>query len=336
MSLKGMAAVKKLKKEMDANREAFSAGFTPNFSLADGETALVRFNGSAVDEPYIVSEHSVMLNKQFRTEVCAKDLARKKKHVGCVPCYLRKHGDRRVGNASSKACYNLVDSRWIHKVVDTERSTGDRERYKYFPCADTNGRPCPHCKKKVARERVGQEKWTMSLTWAQAISAVDDKLKKRCIAPMKSGRPCGGKTKIVGFVDTTTGEMHDSVVEDREEDFEASYECEKCGDLCQPRTIFDVWLEVTRSGKQKNTSYQFSIPQESEIEDLEELQKLLAECKPVDLESANRPRTAEKQAERLGVDNPFDEDGGGSSGRRGGNETTSYEEEEEAEGSELF
>lgn len=212
----GFDQVRKLKQEADERKEAYGKGYVPFFAIADGESVEVWFNGTE-DEPHIIHEHSIKRGQQFMSETCAKHA---KGHDGCVPCYLNTNGDAGVGKPGAKAVFNVVDTRWVHKQKDAEKSQEGKDRFTYTPCEDDSS--CKLCKRKVAREHAGQKRWTMSMTWAMALDGINQNLKKRCT--------CGGKIR--------------------------DGECSKCNDPT-PGSIFNCPITVTRTGKMTNTSYQF-------------------------------------------------------------------------------
>jgi len=289
--LKGMRKVKKVAKRLEDERGDWGA-YVPFFKLDDGESAIVRFNGSE-DEPHIFESHSIRRGNKFSGVNCAKDTPG---HDGCVGCWSNSNGDKGVGRPASKGAFNLIDHRWYHKLLDREKSDGENKRYKYILCSDDAR--CKYCRKKKKREHGGQKRVTFALQWAQLLAATDEKLSKKC-------KSCGvGRVKAVGYEDED-GEPVDPPSDDEEleeaiesgEIFEV-LECNKCEEP-ERCTLNDALLEVTRVGSGTNTTYKF------DIEEIVEMEEWETECEPGDLEAQNKPLSAEKQAGVIGVQNPF-------------------------------
>lgn len=313
MPMRGLKNVKRVAKQMEESRASWGT-YIPFFDLKDGETAEMRFNGT-VDEPYVGDVHNIKQGKNFSSIECAKG---HKDHAGCVGCYCVEQGDKRVGRPTPRATFNVIDRRFFHKLKDKERSTDEREKFKYILCSEDAH--CKLCRRRVERVRGGQKRWTLAITWANALATINDKLQKKC-------RSCGtGKIKVIGFQDLE-GEPVDPDAYSEEElveaietgDVEEVLECTKC-DNPERASLFDAVLEASRTGSGTTTSYQFEVINMDDMEDWE------LECEPADLTKLMRPRSAEKQAEKLGVRNPFDGEG----------DADDYDEGEEEEDDDIF
>ena len=283
--MRGFGAVKEVKKEMDERRASFGGSRVQDFIIKDGEEVEIWFNGTA-DEPLLFKEHTgrTVINgkERFVREVCAADV---EKHDGCVFCFLHQNGDKRVGKASHKAAFNVIDTRWVHKVKEVRDG---KDRTLTYPCSDDS--KCEYCRKKVDRERAGQRRWAVSLTTAQALAGVNEALERRCA--------CGGKLKKTGFVGPKGKVLPDIDDVDNPEEWTPKYECNKCKKPT-PLNIFSVPVTVRRIGSDMKTTYNF-MP--GALQDMEDW---MAELEPYELENTVKPFPAATQAERLGVANPF-------------------------------
>lgn len=283
--MRGFGAVKEVKKEMDERRASFGGNRVQDFIIKDGEEVEIWFNGTS-DEPLLFKEHTARATvngkERFMREICAADM---EKHDGCVFCYLHQNGDKRIGKASHKAAFNVIDTRWVHKI--TEMRDG-RERTMTLPCSDDS--KCEHCRKRVPRERAGQRRWAVSLTTAQALAGVNEALERRCA--------CGGKLKKVGYVGPKGKVLPDIDDVDNPEEWEAKHECNKCKKPT-PLNIFSVPVTVRRIGSDMKTTYNFMPGAQQDMEDW------MTELEPYDLETTVKAFPAASQAERIGVANPF-------------------------------
>ena len=95
MLRKGFSAVRDAKSKFDSHREIQAARWTPIFALKDGETVEgLWFNGDPEQEPLVYDEHSFRGSQTaFRSDPCA---AGSEDHEGCVFCFAKQQGDRRV------------------------------------------------------------------------------------------------------------------------------------------------------------------------------------------------------------------------------------------------
>jgi len=292
--LKGFKAVKERTEEQAAERAGWGT-FIGYFGMKSGETALVRFNGTE-DEPSIDDYHNVKRGQNFKTVQCARGVPR---HAGCVACWLitPPRADPGVSRPSPKATFNVIDKRWYHKSKNAQKSQPGKDRFDYLSCSDDA--TCKLCKQKVPRERGGQKRWTISMTWANALSALHDKLRGKCASCEK------GRIKISGYADEAgdpveVDEWTEEAVATRLESGELveELECSKC-DNPMRGSLWNANIEVTRTGAGMTTSYQFDVADTDDPEEWE------AKCEPADFSKILRPKSSEKQAEELGVANPF-------------------------------
>jgi len=260
---KGFEAVAKWKEQSDERREAFAQGYTPFFMMQDGESVEgLWFNGCPDSEPLVVDIHTLSLGgNKFRSVVHDPK--------NCIACHQRRGGDRRVSAVQQRAVFSVADPRWIHKVKDPEKSTAEKEKFQYVPCAndDDGDGKCKLCAKGHKRERSGQKRWEMSMTWGNALHVINKKLSNRCA--------CGGKIR--------------------------DGECQKCNDTT-PLGIFTVPFDVDRTGASKNTTYQFK------AQSAEPMPDWVVELSPPELDRLYKPTPADVVCELLGCHNPFLDD----------------------------
>lgn len=320
--LAGMKKVHAAKKAMDQKVAAGRANF---FKLEPGETALVRFN-CGPDEPEIVTSHFNNRNKGASP-----------RHIeeNCVGCWYKERGHKYLGYASERAAFNLIDCRFMHveesKTEKTKR--GDKPKRIYTAC--TEDLTCKGCRRKLPKERGGQKYWEMALSHAATLDTVNTQLSKKCKA-------CGGQGRIsVVSYECSNCAASIEFTPPEEGDEEARVTCGSCREEITPveliqcsngcdwperGSITDVNIEVTRTGSDKQTQYNF-VPQLP----FTEPEDWMHECQPYDFKVVFRPQTPEQQAKLLGLDNPFASAfGGESGGEEGGAE--SYDDEGSAVG----
>src|ERR1700690_2636090 len=278
---KGFAAVRKAKVKADLDRASYAGMRVRDFMLRDGEEAVGYFNGTN-EEPILGDYHTVMLGpNKWRRWLGARGF---EGHDGCVCCWAWKNKDKRVGKPTTNAVWNFVDARWIHKRLDKEATaeTGF-ERFKFFPCTgdlddEEPSEDCKYCQKGVKRVRQGQCKARFSMTWANGLTGLNEKLARRCLA-------CRGKIKIVGYENEEGKEVPDLDDVDDPAEWKPQYECSKC-DNPDPGSIFRYPISIQRNGAQKATSYNFSTPQDAEADNIPDW---VSELEPINLEETLRP-----------------------------------------------
>ncbi len=287
---RGLASLKVAAKEAADNKASFGK-YVPNFFLQDGESAEGWFNGT-VEEPVIRSVHTVSLgNNKWDSAICSK-------HEDgfdgkCIGCYQNATGDARVGKPTDKAYWNFADARWFHKEKDEARSKkANADRFDFAECPDDPS--CKACKKKIPRERGGQKKYEMAMTWASVVGGQHDDLGRKCKACPK------GKIRVTGYKSKKTGKILTSVPEGKDpEMYPAILECTKCDDP-QPGSMFDCPFTIKRTGKSTATAYSF-VP-----DAFDEIPEWVTDLEPVDLELATKPLSLERQAKIYNVPNPYD------------------------------
>ena len=287
--------MRKAKEEMDATRAAFGT-FLPTFTVEDGET--VDGVWFVDPEPLTVPEHTGKFGpKDFATSTCSKG----EKGFGskCVGCYKEASGDKKYGAAKDRAYFQVWDPRWVHKIVDEERSAkAGKERYKVLPCTndDDGDGDCKRCRKGMERERSGHKRYPMSMMWAAALDSENSRLSRKCVS-------CGnGKISLLGFRSEKTGKLLGKVPDGKDpEDYPAEYECSKC-DNPQPGSIANISWRISRTGTSTNTKYNFACGK-----NFEEVPEEVSEIEPVDLAPALAPRPLKAQAKVLRCANPYEE-----------------------------
>lgn len=314
MSLqRGFAAVKKAKKEADTNREQMEAMRTRDLVLLnDGDEAELWFIGTADVEPGLVFIHNLkgVGGQRFRTDICAADF---EGHDGCVECWAANSGDKRVSKRRKAGVFSVVDTRWVHKRKNDEKTAaagGRFEKFDWFTCTEDSDEGCKYCKKKIPRERRGLVKGRFGVQVLSTIDGINDTLSRKCLN-------CSGKIKRVGYTKeitlesgkTKTKRVDDIEDVDNPEEWTAEYECSKC-DEPSPGNIFSCPISYRRNGKGESTTYSVTpvLPFESPPDWVMELE-------PLDLEKVLVPRSAERQAELLAISNPFSKAGKKSNGK---------------------
>lgn len=259
---RGFQEVVRWKQESDERKRIRDAGYVPQFMLGDGEEVEdLWFNGTE-DEPGIVQMHTKSFGgRKFRSVV--------HREQDCVACYLQKTGDKSISGIQEKGVFLVADPRLVHKIHDDERSSADREKFKYIPC---DGDDCKLCRKNKP-ERSGQKRWELSMTWVYSIMGRHDKLRGMCA--------CGGRIKRV------SGKDGESIL------------CSKCSKP-NPLSMFRVPFSVQRNGTQKSTSYNFGYgayqPVPSWVEDLD----------PPNLDDLYPEPSIQQQCRILECENPFE------------------------------
>ena len=299
---RGFGALKEKKKEIDEQRKQQQASRVGDvYLVGDGASALLWFNGST-DEPVMADFHGVSVagnnsKDRYMSLRCARGLD---DHAGCVLCWATSHGDKRVAKPHTVTVFNVFDMRWVHKRKNDEKtkeSGGQFDRFDWFDCSgdpdeDEPDSSCKYCQKKIPREHRGQRKLVLKITAAGALNALNEELKKKCVG-------CGKKLKFQGFKKGKKIIFDLEDVSDPDE-WVATYTCKNCEEA-QPGSIFLCSVTFQRNGVGQQTSYAFK---EGAFEDLPEC---VSEATPIVLEDAIAPMSADKMAETLGVENPFDE-----------------------------
>lgn len=292
----GFGKVKEMHKRQQESRG--SSDFIPRLIMQDAETALSYFSGST-EEPEIIMRHYQPRGRKFGD--CRED----KKCVGCY--YEEKDGS--IGKPQAVACFNVIDTRWFHKI---ETQVRGRTKKEYVECPDD--RSCKQCQTKDGKKdryRKGRCIAYFALTWADALGAQDEKLSKKC------GSCKRGKIRVVDYQCPECNESIDWAPDEDDEKMKIRcgecrakiepdevIECTKC-DAPVRATIFDYGcpVEITRSGTGTSTSYNFTPvwppPEEAPDWIFEEDQE------PFDLEEACAKPTSEEQAKLWEVVNPF-------------------------------
>jgi hypothetical protein len=309
---RGFAAIREAKKESDANRAAFDAMRTRDFLLMeDGDEAEVWFIGTADTEPFMKKMHTVRGagKMKFLEDVCAVG---EEGHDGCVECWAEASGDKRIGKARKKGVFSLVDTRFVHKQKNDEKTAGGKfEKFDWEECTcpdeDPDPKQCKACKRKMPRERRGLAKGKWGIQTLVAIDGLNQQLGRKCVS-------CGkGRIKITGYMNAKGKVLPDIEDVDNPENWAPQYECTKCDDP-KPGNIFSCPITIRRNGKGESTTYTFT-PGTFECPP-----DWVLEIEPLELEKIMVPRSSEAQAKLLAIQNPF----GGSRPARRRDEASDY------------
>lgn len=242
---------------------------------------------------------------------------------GCVLCEANIEGDKRVGKATEKACFNIYDMRWQKKTIDKRRSERDgKERYKYETVSEDDVTEAGT--RKGIFVRAGHVCLEYPPMHVAALDATNRQAGRKC-------KNCGkGKITVSGYKNAE-GKIRTKAVEKMTEDevedrisrgqlFEV-LTCSKCE---KPKrvSIFNSVVQIGRSGTGTSTSYQFQVLPDEDIP--EDVLQALKDVKLYDWESIKKPKPANVLSTMLGrkqrkVRDEEEEDE---------DETEDYEEEE--------
>lgn len=295
---RGMHAIKPAVEEN--KRSQRSGSFFRRFKLEDGQSAQVLFISDASKEPFISPEHSFRDKKQFSSIVHRDE--------DCVACYVNDAGDRRVSRVSHKGCFSLYDLRWARKVINEELSK-ERQKdiydYKIVDPESMDSDKFKSLKRKGKIVRMGRCGWDMSNQWMNAILSINAQAGKRCKSCVKGKITRVGIENAEGKKIKTRG-IDEEVIERKlaAGKWVEVLECSKCDDPVR-MSIFNSIVTVTRTGKDTNTTYQFSLDSDDIPKDVQELLESKDAPEPYDWDAIKAEPSTGEQARRLGVRDPF-------------------------------
>lgn len=308
MKLTGLKKLREVKKALDTQ---FAAGRANYFALkASGDSARVRFN-CREDEPVLSAKHYNSRTQQYTRH----------REEECVLCFYKERGHKAIGSVSGTAAFNLIDCRYMHVEESATKKRDDgKARREYTAC--TEDATCKGCRRKLERERGGQKYWEMAMTHASNIDIVNRQLSKKC------NGGCEGKGKIIvlEYECTNCGAamVHAPPQEGEEEEAVTCMSCNtdvipaeilQCSVGCDVPTrgsIVDCDMEITRSGMDTKTTYNF-VPQLpfSSMEDW------MLEYEPVDLSIVLKEPSHQAQAKDLKMKDPYASKSEGEEGEEG-------------------
>ena len=323
--------------------------YTKRLEMKGGSKRL-RFNGGP-DEPLILLFHSFKTvlpsgYEKFDNVVCAlpfmapepnqnprsirgKFVSTMKDgvpHPGCVFCFARKNGDKRIGGASERAVFAVLDCEFYHDVPNQE-GKADRDGNVYvneWLCQGA-GR-CQFCKSTETfidkdrkrrmvrdRHRGGQCKWELAMKGAEALWGQYLTIRQWCA--------CCWPTKAVEGIGEITTLGYNCAVCEATIDLETyapekqmAHVCVECGTEMVPlevaecsngcegarrASIFDGDWRVTRTGTGTSTSFTFTFMGVSDME------SWMLDCQPPELIKEERPMGTKKAAEKCSIPDPF-------------------------------
>ena len=316
--------------------------YTPEMRLWEGETKRVRFNGSQ-DEPLILRYHTVQPSNN--PLVCAFQFEApqhgdqdrgdgtsrgqyahllKEPHPGCVYCFQYKaEKDKRIG-FSNRAVYSLVDRELYHRIPN-QQGTTDREGNVYIndELCSNNSR-CAYCRNPdpAISDRFygGQKKWRIPLKSSAGLLGQVNKIQEFCVCCWQPGAALGsGIIQTQAYTCSNPECQADIPIDDFDPLTMPVYHCKACNVVGVPvetcvctngcegarrTTLWDGDWSVTRTGTSTMTSYTFGFLGVSEP-----TEDVLA-CIAPDLSAEEKPSAAKKMAEKLGIENPFGNQGG--------------------------
>lgn len=301
------------------------------FSLADGETAVVRFIGDFEGEQdpvvgYVHYIKSAPIGKQYQN--CG-DNAPEGTHAGCVFCANKQ-------KRSPRAVFYLKDMRLTH-VLDQEvrvpkpgvvvvpgrpLSEDSYMTTKYPPCRRQN---CQYCKQGNEARPKGFRTWEMAGQFADQVTVLQATLRDYC----KCGaRGSEGEGTIYVWTYGCGNAECGVEVQFSPDRGQLTAHCDTCGQTTVPVEYVrcsacdaaeqgdseitpvhtrcdlpDFLIRVSRSGEKMRTSYNFEPVHPCRPMTDEEAAEV-AEKRP-DLEAMLAPEPSEMQAATLGVRSPF-------------------------------
>lgn len=300
----------------EVNRQASKSGGGAGgggyrLTIQDGETVALKFlfpdDGS---EPFPYKRHYI---KDKGYHVCAEDAAEDGDHAGCVFCHEAGKGP--VGRIQRVFAFSVFDPRKQHVFKEPVKIPGDEKKTsRFIDCPDDA--TCKFCRKGDEPKIKGVRHWTQSAKGAQQL---------RLWALQVLGKTCAscnaGKIKIKGYECPECGEPLE--VDDPEEKvrcFECTKQAKKAGkskgvdvmpkevlscsrgcDDARRLDLSDVWVEITRSGADTSTTYNYTRYQGDEPAEVPK------DVSPVNFTKSPdfKPKPANEQAAFLGISNPF-------------------------------
>ena len=252
----------------------------------------------------------------------------KEPHAGCVFCAEKKAGNKAVGGASEKAVLAVLKCELIHKVPN-EQGTKNRDGEVYVndrACTFDDQGYCDHCDNKEVitwgefkgtpvseRRYAGQFKWELAMAGAGALWGQYTELRKWCASCWPSGSAVGvGKIRTTKYTcDACGADISPREYDPTKKVYHTCSQCQNysipietcvCSNGCEDARRTSIWdgnWRITRVGSSTNTTYTLVFMGVSEME------PWMFEMTPPDFDKEERPMSAAKMAERLGVPNPF-------------------------------
>ena len=243
----------------------------------------------------------------------------------CVACvYADENGkDGGVSYARKLHVVNGVLLGDFHTVESEKINPKTKKPYtNTVPC---KGRRCPHCRSNKPKHFGRRVYWAIGTSFVEQLADFD-------LVDLATQCECGGVLEPVGFtcphcrdiyVDLESEECTDEEIQDYREktvecgncqEIDYASESQACSECAEPKSLsmWNVSVEVYRSGEGVNTSLQFKNPKLLSAEMKEEIKDLMD---PVDLLQVYPKISHEEQAKLFNIPNPFNKRG---SRREGG------------------
>ena len=255
----------------------------------------------------------------------------KEPHPGCVFCHYKLMSkDKSVGGASARVVVSTLDGTLYHKVPNKD-GVANSHGTVYVNDEACQGQRCPYCRSTAMaqvwdrtterliavpvrdRHRGGQFKWRIAMKGGEVLWNQILQMREFCAC-------CWPQGASEGLNPVTTVSLAcsscEAPIDPLEYDYSVSvkHACPSCGVSAAPTevvsceggcegarraTMFDGEWKVTRSGEGVNTTYSFQFMGVSEMPDWS------FEYEAPDLTKEERPMSAAKMAEKLGIPDPF-------------------------------
>lgn len=332
----GMQRAKRASVAASADRRKY----VKTLKLRDGQTRTKFWFNGGPEEPYERRTHRMKSKeRKFDRQTCTDN-------EECVFCYSRENGNKGVNGSSSAHAYNIVETVYYHKAPMLDRDTkkpvqkrdGSGPMMIDKACAGPDR--CVQCKKKEERFRGGDKVLDIATMFGDQLIEEAMAISGACAACWQGN---GDEDSGTGRIEVTHLECPECSTHIPMADFDPmvadtiecpNKKCESrkgaekwevvpvevvvCSNGCENAkrvSIFDGPWEMTKSGKDTATRYTFK------FQGVQPRPEWLMEYEAADLVKALGPLSPRKQAEILGIANPF------AQRTTAGGKTVSYDDE---------
>ena len=292
----------RLKTELDRQNAGRGGGGFMKF--ADGETKRLRFIGGD-DEPFLIMSHFVKrVPPKGRGLTCYAHGPWADSYPGCILCAAK--GDPGIGDPNPRYLMTVLSGLAVHPFTTQQ---GDKQITQNFPCTQAATGRCDACAAGHAPQSEGRMQLELAGTHMQNLVSCDKSVRKRC----KACRGLG-ELHITGHECSYCGSAVNVPLDPKGQPlYEAQLRCPachndvnaepsvRCSEGCEdaePMRLSDCWVDVTRSGGGKSTTYSFTAMPPSPLTE--------AEVRITPLDFANKkPGDPNEVARLCGIANPW-------------------------------